>query len=59
MQGVFKINQRVINMAQVIKYELGVLVHVGSGYRCAKRKAAVEGVKGSKHVLGKAADLNG
>lgn len=36
----------------------GVTVNVGSGCRCAKRNAAVGGVKGSKHMLGLAADLN-
>ena len=52
------IDQRVINMAQVIRDELGVPVHVGSGCRCAKHNAKVGGVKNSKHTLGLAADLN-
>ena len=56
--GLNIIDQRVIDMAQTLRYELGVPVHVGSGCRCPKRNAAAGGVKGSKHLLGLAADLN-
>lgn len=52
------IDQRVINMAQTIREALGVPVRVNSGCRCEKRNAASGGVKGSFHVLGKAADLS-
>lgn len=53
-----KIDQRVINMAQVIRDALGVPIHVNSGYRCEKHNAKVGGVKGSKHTKGLAADLS-
>ena len=56
--GKSDIDQRVMNMAQVIRDELGVPVNVNSGCRCEKHNAKVGGVKNSKHVLGKAADLS-
>ena len=52
------IDQRVINMAQAIREELGVPVKVNSGCRCEKHNARVGGVKGSKHTKGLAADLS-
>ncbi len=52
------IDQRVIDMAQIIRDELGVSVRVNSGYRCAEHNKKVGGVKGSKHTLGHAADLS-
>ena len=51
------IDQRVINMAEEIRQKLGVPVNVNSGYRCETHNAKVGGVKNSKHVQGKAADL--
>ena len=52
------IDQRVMDMAQVIREALGVPVHINSGCRCEKHNKSVGGVKNSKHVLGKAADLS-
>ena len=52
------IDQRVIDMAQTIRDALGVLVRVNSGCRCEKHNAKSGGVKGSKHITGKAADLS-
>lgn len=52
------IDQRVINMAQAIRDELGVPVRVNSGCRCEKNNAKAGGVKGSFHVKGKACDLS-
>ena len=52
------IDQRVIDMAQAIRDELGVSVKVNSGCRCEKHNANVGGVKGSKHTKGLAADLS-
>ena len=52
------IDQRVINMAQTIREELGVPVKVNSGYRCETHNARVGGVKGSFHTKGLAADLS-
>ena len=54
--GENKIDQRVINMAQTIRDELGVPVRINSG--CPKHNAAVGGVKGSYHTQGLAADLS-
>lgn len=52
------IDQRIIDMAQVIRDELGVPVRINSGYRCDKHNSNVGGVKGSYHTTGKAADLS-
>ena len=52
------IDQRVINMAQIIRDELGVPVHVNSGCRCKTHNARVGGVKESYHMQGLAADLS-
>lgn len=56
--GENKIDQRVLDMAQVLRDELGVPVRVNSGYRCEKHNAKVGGVKGSYHTKGQAADLS-
>ena len=56
--GKSDIDQRVMNMAQVIRDALGVPVSVNSGCRCEKHNAKVGGVKGSKHTKGLAADLS-
>lgn len=55
--GYNNIDQRVIDMCQVIRDALGVPVRVTSGCRCEKRNKAVGGVKGSFHTRGLAADL--
>ena len=56
--GENRIDQRILDMAQVIREELGVPVQVNSGYRCAEHNARVGGVKGSYHTKGLAADLS-
>ena len=56
--GFDDIDQRVVNMAQAIRDELGVPVHINSGCRCEKHNARSGGVKGSKHTKGLAADLS-
>ena len=69
--GENKIDQRVINIVQVIREALGVPVRVNSGYRCETHNAEVGGVKkkidpntgkviskGSNHMYGLAADLS-
>ena len=52
------IDQRVIDMAQVIRDAVAVPVHVNSGCRCSEHNAAVGGGKGSFHTKGLAADLS-
>ena len=52
------IDQRVIDMAQIIRDALGVPIHINSGCRCEKRNSASGGVKGSFHTKGLAADLS-
>lgn len=57
--GENKITQDVIDMAQIIRDELGVPVRVNCGYRCPKHNAEIKGAaKKSKHMLGHAADLS-
>ena len=56
--GENNIDQRVLDMAQTIRDELGVPVRVNSGYRCDTHNARVGGVKGSYHTKGLAADLS-
>ena len=55
--GYDNINPRVVYMAQVIRDALGEPISINSGCRCAKRNAAVGGVKDSYHTTGQAADL--
>ena len=52
------IDQRVMDIAQRLREELGVPVRVNSGCRCERHNARCGGVKGSYHVKGKAADLS-
>lgn len=52
------IDQRVIDMCQEIRDELGSAVRVNSGCRCERHNARVGGVKGSNHTLGLAADIS-
>ena len=52
------IDQRVINMAQIIRDEVGVPIRVNSGYRCDENNSKVSKVKNSKHTFGQAADLS-
>ena len=56
--GTNNIDQRIIDMAQKIREEIGEAVRVNSGYRCEKHNARVGGVKGSFHTKGLAADLS-
>lgn len=57
--GQNEIDQRVLNMAQEIRNELGVPVHVNSGFRCLNHNDNTKGaVKGSYHTKGLAADLS-
>ena len=56
--GANNIDQRVMDMAQAIRNEVGVPVKVNSGCRCEKNNTAVGGVKGSFHTKGLAADLS-
>lgn len=53
-----EIDQRVINMAQAIRDEIGVPIRINSGYRCPVHNANVGGVKSSNHTKGYAADLS-
>ena len=52
------IDHRILDMAQVIRDELGVPVRVNSGYRCDEHNRRGGGVKGSKHTKSLAADLS-
>ena len=56
--GENEIDQRIINMCQKIRDEIGIPVKVNSGYRCKFHNARVGGVKDSYHTHGLAADLS-
>jgi uncharacterized protein YcbK (DUF882 family) len=51
------ISPALVKVLEKIRAELGAPIHVVSGCRCAKRNAAVGGVKHSQHVLGTASDI--
>ena len=50
--GENKITQDVIDMAQIIRDELGVPVRVNSGYRCPKHNTDIGGSKAYQHMNG-------
>ncbi len=52
------IDQRIINMAQIIRDRAGVPIRINSGCRCEKHNAEVGGTNGSFHTKGLAADLS-
>lgn len=58
--GFDKIDQRVMDMAQRVRDEIGCAVRINSGCRCEAHNAkpSVGGVPGSKHTKGLAADLS-
>ena len=53
-----EVKQELINMCQKIRDEAGIPIRVNSGYRCKEYNARVNGVPGSQHILGVAADLS-
>jgi uncharacterized protein YcbK (DUF882 family) len=54
--GLFIENRRLIRGLQKLRDMVGP-IHINSGTRCAAHNAAVGGAPGSKHLLGKAADI--
>lgn len=56
--GLNILEQKLIDMCQKIRDELGVPVRVNSGCRCPANNARAGGVKNSQHLLGVAADLS-
>lgn len=56
--GFDNIDLKLVNLLEQIRSHFGDKpVHVTSGCRCASHNKAVGGVQGSRHVLGKAADI--
>lgn len=51
------IDQKLIDMCQIIRERASVAVNISSGTRCEKHNREVGGVKDSYHIQGKAADL--
>lgn len=45
------------NILQPLRDELGVPIHVSSGYRCKRVNDKIGGAKTSQHVKGQAADI--
>lgn len=50
--------QELANNLQILRDELGVSIHVNSGYRTEKHNKNIGGVKNSFHVKGMAGDLS-
>lgn len=48
---------QLVNILQTIRDHFDVPIAVLSGTRCAKHNRAVGGARGSKHMLGEAADI--
>lgn len=56
--GLNNINLNLVNVLEKIREHFGENpVNITSGCRCSKHNKAVGGVQGSRHVLGKAADI--
>lgn len=56
--GKNNINQKIVQILEEIRYHFGGNpVIITSGTRCSKHNAAVGGIRGSKHLEGKAADF--
>lgn len=55
--GFDDIDMKVVQALQDLRNLLGKPIHVLSGCRCPAHNAAVGGVGGSQHMLGKAADI--
>lgn len=55
--GQNKINERLVERLQVLRYKVGRPVNVTSGYRCPKHSINVGGSYSDAHTLGFAADI--
>jgi len=49
--------QKLANQLQYVRNYLDLPINLTNAYRCPTHNKAVEGVKNSQHVLGKAADI--
>ena len=47
-----------LELLQPLRDYVGVPIHINSGYRCKELNEALDGVKGSQHLSGQAADLH-
>lgn len=55
--GLNNIEIKIVQMCDNIREHFGVPIIISSGTRCTKHNAKVGGVQGSRHKLGKAADI--
>lgn len=55
--GAKDVAPKLVKVLELIRVHFGVPVHVTSGRRCTNWNAAVQGVKNSQHLKGKAADI--
>lgn len=55
--GKVVVEPELVRRLEVLRGILGRPITIVSGYRCAVHNRAVGGARGSKHVLGQAADL--
>ncbi len=56
-QSVIVSYQRMAEVLEVLRAEVKAPVSIISGYRCAKRNAAVGGASSSQHLVGAAVDI--
>jgi len=55
--GRLVVDERAMDMLQLLRDRLGVPMHVNSGYRSPEHNRAIGGAKRSKHMLGIAFDI--
>lgn len=55
--GQCNMNQKILDIADTIRFGLNKPLTITSGYRCAKHNDAVGGAKDSQHLIGCAIDL--
>ena len=47
-----------LEVLQPLRDYVGAPIHINSGYRCPELNEALDGVKGSQHLSGQAADIH-
>ena len=56
-QGVDEVSQRLLDLLDLLRENIGGPLNFNCIYRCPEHNAAVNGVDNSQHVLGTAADI--
>lgn len=56
-QQIENLRQLCINVLEPVRTQIGLPLHIDSGFRCPKLNEAVGGVSDSQHLEGRAADI--